>query len=144
MGEKVGLLLMSHGDFAKEIIKSAELISGKQENYATLGVHIEDQIDELKEQMFEKIETLDTSRGLVVFTDIVGGSPMNLAGNLMDRENVLVCSGMNLPVLLECLFNREKTLDELQEVIKAAYTNGMTMMTSDTFGREDDEDDLLL
>lgn len=73
MSDKVALLLMSHGDFAKEIIKSAELIIGKQDNYETLGVHLDDQIDDLREQMFEKVETLDTSAGLVVFTDIVGG-----------------------------------------------------------------------
>lgn len=54
MGNKAALLLMSHGDFATEIIKSAELIIGKQDNYATLGVHIDDQIDDLKEQMFKK------------------------------------------------------------------------------------------
>lgn len=144
MSEKVGLLLMSHGDFATEIIKSAELIVGKQDNYATLGVHIEDQIDDLRVKMFEKLETIDTSKGLVVLVDIVGGSPMNLAGNLLTRENVLVCSGLNLPILLECTLNRDKSIEELGEIIRQAYSNGMTMLTNESFGKEDEEDDLLL
>lgn len=144
MGEKVALLLMSHGDFAKELIKSAELIIGKQDNYETLGVHLDDQIDDLREQMFSKITNLDTQKGLVVFTDIVGGSPMNLSGYLLDRENVLVCSGMNLPVLLECCFNRDKSIEEIEEKIKAAYSNGMTVRTSKMLEEEEDEDDLLL
>ena len=144
MGNKAALLLMSHGDFATEIIKSAELIIGKQDNYATLGVHIDDQIDDLKEQMFKNIEGLDTSAGLVVFTDIVGGSPMNLALNLLSMENVVVCSGLNLPMLLECAFNRDKSVEQIEEVLKAAYKNGMTILDNSSFDQEEDEDDCIL
>ena len=144
MSDKVALLLMSHGDFAKEIIKSAELIIGKQDNYGTLGVHLDDQIDDLREQMFEKVETLDTSAGLVVFTDIVGGSPMNLAGYLLTRENVLVSSGLNLPMLLECAFNRDKPIEKIEELLKAAYQNGMTVRNSNTLNEEEEDDDCIL
>ncbi len=144
MSDKVALLLMSHGDFAKEIIKSAELIIGKQDNYETLGVHLDDQIDDLREQMFEKVETLDTSAGLVVFTDIVGGSPMNLAGYLLTRENVLVSSGLNLPMLLECAFNRDKPIEKIEELLKAAYQNGMTVRNSNTLNEEEEDDDCIL
>lgn len=135
---------MSHGDFAREIIKSAELIMGRQENYETLGVHLEDEIDELRKLMFAKVDCLDTSKGLVVFTDIIGGTPMNLAGELLERENVLVCSGLNLPVLLEISLNRDRSISELQEMIKEAYVNGMMMQTSETFGKEEEDDDLFL
>ena len=140
MGKKA-LLLMSHGDFATEIIKSAELIVGKQENYATLGVHIDDQIDDLREQMYKKIETLDVSEGLIVFTDIVGGSPMNLAMNLLTNENVLVCSGLNLPMLLECSFNRENSIDDIRVALKNAYESGMTMLDNNSFNNIEGEDD---
>ena len=143
MSEKVGLLVMSHGDFAKELMKSLEFVIGKQENYETLGVHLDDQIDALREQMYAKVDRLDTEKGLVVFTDIVGGTPMNLAGHLMDRENILLCSGMNLPVLLECSFNRDKTIPELEERLRAAYAGGMVIRTSGECGKEE-EDDLLL
>lgn len=144
MNNKVGLLLMSHGDFATEIIKSAELIVGKQDNYATLGVHIDDQIDDLRVKMFEKLENVDQSAGLVVLVDIIGGSPMNLAGNLLTRENVLVCSGLNLPMLLELSLNRDKTIDEIKVLLGEAYSTGMTMLTNDSFGKAEEDDDLLL
>lgn len=143
MGEKVALLLMSHGDFAQELMRSLEFVVGKQENYDTLGVHLEDQIDDLRRKMYEKVDSLDTEKGLIVFTDIVGGTPMNLAGHLLNRENVLICSGMNLPVLLECSFNRNKTIEELRNLIEAAYQIGMTIRTSADIS-EEDEDDLLL
>ena len=68
---------------------------------------------------------------------------MNLAGHLLERENILICSGMNLPMLLECSFNRDKTIQELEELMKAAYQSGMVMRTS-AEATEEDEDDLLL
>lgn len=143
MNEKAALLLMSHGDFAKELIKSAELILGKQDNFETLGVHLDDQIDDLKAMMFTKINTLNTENGLIVFTDIIGGSPMNLAGYLLERDNILICSGMNLPILLECLLNRDKPMDELENKIRAAYMDGLTIRRRLEMN-EEDEDDLLL
>lgn len=143
MNEKAALLLMSHGDFAKELIKSAELIVGKQDNFETLGVHLDDQIDDLKAKMFTKIDTLNTENGLIVFTDIIGGSPMNLAGYLLERDNILICSGMNLPILLECLLNRDKPMDELENKIRTAYADGMTIRRGLELS-EEDEDDLLL
>lgn len=142
-GKKVALLLMSHGDFATELMRSLEFVIGKQDNYETLGVHLNDQIDDLQNQMYAKIDSLDLEKGLVVFTDIVGGTPMNLAGHLLGRENILVCSGMNLPMLLECSFNRDKTVEELEGLIKAAYQSGMVMRTGIEL-KEEDEDDLLL
>lgn len=143
MNEKAALLLMSHGDFAKELIKSAELILGKQDNFETLGVHLDDQIDDLKAKMFTKINTLNTENGLIVFTDIIGGSPMNLAGYLLERDNILICSGINLPILLECLLNRDKPMDELENKIRAAYADGLTIRRGLELD-EEDEDDLLL
>lgn len=143
MNKKIALLLMSHGDFAAELMRSLEFVIGKQDNYETLGVHPDDQVDDLQRQMYEKIDSLNAEKGLVVFTDIVGGTPMNLAGYLLERENILVCSGMNLPMLLECSLNRDKTIKELEELLKAAYQSGMVMRTGTEF-TEEEEDDLLL
>lgn len=144
MCRKMGLLLMSHGNFAQEIMNSAELIIGKQSNYGVLGVHIEDQIEDLKLKMQQQLGKLDLSKGLVVFTDIIGGTPMNLAGNLLIDNNVLICSGLNMPLLLEFLFNREKSIKELQQILKATYMNGMTMRTNEIYGKVEDEDDMFL
>ena len=66
MDKKVALLLMSHGDFAAELMRSLEFVVGKQDNYETLGVHLDDQIDDLQRQMYTKIDSLDTEKGLVV------------------------------------------------------------------------------
>jgi mannose PTS system EIIA component len=143
MDNHIAIILMSHGNFAKSAIESAELIVGKQENCDTVSVFLVDQVDELRQEMFNKVDTLDTSNGLLVLTDIVGGTPTNLALNLLDRENTLICSGLNLPMLLEVLINRDKSIDELKDIIENAYNCGMVVRTINDLEKEDDNDDLL-
>ncbi|MHC5227099.1 PTS sugar transporter subunit IIA [Enterococcus sp. LJL99] len=143
MNESIGLLIMSHGDYGKAAIESAQLIVGEQKNYDTLSVFVVDQVDELKQEMMVKVEALDTTKGLLILTDIIGGTPTNLASQLLVKADTALVAGMNLPILLEVLMNRGKTIDELQEVITAAYQQGLTIRTNKDLEKEDDEDDLL-
>lgn len=69
---------------------------------------------------------------------------MNLAGYLLTRENVLVSSGLNLPMLLECAFNRDKPIEKNRRILKAAYQNGMTVRNSNTLNEEEEDDDCIL
>ena len=122
--ELVGLMLVSHGKFAKEALKSAELIVGKQVNVQTMAVDLVDDIEGLVSEMNDKISLLDDSKGTIVICDLLGGTPMNLAlANI--KENMLVVSGLSLPVLLEVLMNRDKTLDELKQVVTYAHENSL-------------------
>lgn len=144
MNNEIAIMLMSHGNFSKAAIESAELIVGKQENYDTLSVFLADQVDSLKQEMFDKIEKLCTTKGLLVLTDIIGGTPMNLAGNLVGRENTIICSGLNLPILIEVLMNRDKEISDIKEILEDSYSKSLTIVTSEDLGEEDEEDDLLL
>ena len=143
MSSEMAVLLMSHGNFAKAAIESAELIVGKQENVDTVGVFAIDNVDQLKQDVLAKIEKLDTSRGLIILTDIVGGTPTNLASALLTKDNMLVCSGLNLPLLLEVLMNRDGNLQELRESLPLAYQNGLTIRTQQDLLTQEEEDDLL-
>lgn len=143
MNGEIALMVMSHGRFAKAAMESLELVIGKQPNYDTMSIELIDNIDALKEEMFAKVAKLNTENGLVVFTDILGGTPMNLAGHLLGREKILLCSGFNLPVLLEFSMNRGTAFEEIKAVIEHAYRNGMSIVTSDNLKKEE-EDDLFL
>lgn len=142
MADGFGILVMTHGDFGKAAIESAQLIVGKQENYETISVFVVDNLDDLKLEVEEKVANLDTSKGLVILTDIVGGTPINLASNLLTRENTIIASGVNLPLLLEVLMNRGKEVSELEEVIQTAYAQGLSIRTNKDL-EGDDDDDLL-
>ncbi|MGK0607198.1 PTS sugar transporter subunit IIA [Enterococcus gilvus] len=139
----IGLLLMSHGDFAKAALESAQLIVGEQENIEVLSVFLVDQVESLRQEMIDKADKLDTSKGLLILTDIIGGTPTNLASSLLVNDNIIVCSGLNLPVLLEVLMNRNRSLEEIKEKIQNAYTAGLTIRSKEDIEMEDDEDDSL-
>ncbi|GEN87101.1 PTS sugar transporter subunit IIA [Oceanobacillus sp. FSL W8-0428] len=142
MADGFGILVMTHGDFGKAAIESAQLIVGEQENYETISVFVVDNLDDLKQEMEDKVASLDTSKGLLILTDIVGGTPINLASNLLTRENTMIASGVNLPLLLEVLMNRGKEISELEEVIQTAYAQGLSIRTNKDL-EGDDDDDLL-
>ena len=141
--DSIGLLLMSHGDFAKAALESVQLIVGEQENVETMSVFVVDQVENLRQEMIDKVNKLDTSKGLLVFTDIIGGTPTNLASSLLVNDNVSICSGLNLPVLLEVLMDRNRSLDEIKETIQNAHTTGLTIRSKEDIEMEDDEDDSL-
>jgi PTS system mannose-specific IIA component len=140
MSDTIGLLIMTHGDFGKAAIESAELIVGKQENYDTMSVFVVDQVDDLKQEMFDKADQLATTKGLLVLTDIVGGTPINLASYLLERENTIVASGVNLPMLLEVLMARTGEFATIEETLRSAYSQVLKVRTNaDLEGEEDDE-----
>jgi PTS system mannose-specific IIA component len=142
--EQVGILMISHGNFAKSALESAELIIGKQENCSSMGVFEASNIGELHEVMKEKVKELKTDAGLVVFTDLLGGSPNNIALTLLEDSDVLVCAGFNMPVLIETLMNRHLSLNELKEKIKEVYKDGLHIKTKeDLLGEDGDDDDML-
>lgn len=144
MLDGIALLLMSHGNFAKAAIDSAELIVGEQTNFETLGVYTVDDVEVLKEEMLQKISLLDTTKGLVVLTDIIGGTPINLASQLLSQEKVVVVSGLNLPMLLEVLMNRGQQIESLAAVLKTAYDQGFSVRTKQDLIEEGEEDDYSL
>lgn len=106
----IGILVVTHGDFGKSLLKSAELIVSKQNNVIALGLFPGDSIDDFKEKIAKAIKKLDEGEGVLVFTDLYGGSPSNaIAMNLREIEDIkFECStGVNLPMILEALTMRK-------------------------------------
>lgn len=138
----LGLLIVTHGDYGKAALSSAELIIGRQENCKTMGVFEVDNIDKLHEEMRSLVKSTKTDKGLIILTDMLGGTPMNMALTMLEEDNVLVCSGFNMPVLLEVLMNRKMSIDEIKMKIIETYEYGMHIKTYEDL-MEEDEDDLL-
>lgn len=140
MSENVGIIVMTHGDFGKAAMDSAQLIVGQQDNYDTVSVFVVDDVEQLKQELFDKVNQLDTSNGLILFTDIVGGTPTNLASELLTREDALVVAGVNLPILLEVFTNCTKDIQSLKEIITSAYNQGLSIRTNEDIEGEDDDE----
>lgn len=104
----IELIIVSHGNFAKEILKSAELIAGEQEHVHTFGLHLGDSVDKLRDDLSEAIEKVQ-NREVLILTDMFSGSPFNATVSLMQHYSFFHITGINLPILLEILMSRETT-----------------------------------
>ncbi|KAA9220714.1 MULTISPECIES: PTS sugar transporter subunit IIA [Aerococcus] len=144
MSNSIGLLLISHGDLAHAAIKSAELIVGSQENYETVGVDVIDDVQEIKHEIIDKVKQLDISKGLIILTDIIGGTPINLASQLLDREDTVVVSGLNLPMLLDILIRRESNLESIILDLPEVYQKGFSLRTHADMEKEGEENEYSL
>ena len=119
----IGILIVTHGNFGTELLKSAELIIGKQDNVKTLGLNHGDNVDELYDRVSEAIKELDNGDGVLVFTDLFGGSPSNVVARNMEHLNFYSLTGVNLPMLIEALDSRYDI--ELEELVDTVCTSGI-------------------
>ncbi|WEV40286.1 PTS sugar transporter subunit IIA [Lactobacillus sp. ESL0681] len=136
----VAVILASHGYFAQEALKSAEMIVGKQTNCAVLAVTEELNLAQAKEQMARKYDLLDTSNGTIILVDILGGTPSNVSGTFyLEKDHVLVLSGLNLPMLLDLFTNRQRSLTELAQSLANSYELGFQNISARFEEQEEDE-----
>ena len=86
----IGIIVMTHGSFSEEIIKSCELIAGPAERTAALKLNRNDNIEDLNKKFVEKLNELDEGDGVLVLADLLGGSPSNVASlNLKKVESFM-------------------------------------------------------
>ena len=124
---RVGLIVFTHADYGKALIASAEGILGVQPGYEILtvgsGVDVEDTMAKLR----SAVERLDDGGGVVVFTDMFGGTPSNLSISLLGSLNVEVITGVNLPMLLRAFNRRNESLIELARASREAGVQGIVV-----------------
>ena len=108
----IGIVLCGHGQFASGLYSSIHLIAGEQEAFQTVDFSEEMGSELLQEKLAAAVKAVDQHQGVVIFTDIPGGTPFNQAVMFsIKKEDVKVVSGTNLPALLEGCFNRETSLE---------------------------------
>jgi PTS system mannose-specific IIA component len=96
----IGLVLVTHGRLAEEFVTAMVHVVGPQEQIATVAIGPEDDMEGRRDDIAAAIASVDTGAGVVVLTDLFGGTPSNLAISLMRRGHVEVIAGMNLPMLI--------------------------------------------
>ena len=97
----IGLVLVTHGRLAEELRLAMEHVVGAQRNVATVCIGPEDDIEGRRAEVTQAIADVDTGDGVVLLTDMFGGTPSNLAISQMVRKGVEVLSGVNLPMLVK-------------------------------------------
>ena len=100
VSEMIGLVLVTHGRLAEEFVTAMVHVVGPQERIATISIGPDDDMEERRADIAAAIAAVDAGRGVIVLTDLFGGTPSNLAISLMERGRVEVIAGMNLPMLI--------------------------------------------
>ncbi|MGQ0673138.1 MAG: PTS sugar transporter subunit IIA [Hyphomicrobium sp.] len=97
----IGLVIVTHGGLAVEFRQALEHIVGPQKLIETVSIGPEDDMAARRGDILDAIKRNDTGRGVIVLTDMFGGTPSNLAISVMDEANVEVIAGINLPILVK-------------------------------------------
>jgi len=115
----VGMLVITHQRLAEEFIATAELIVGKIENCVGLSLDPDLPVNDLRRQIDEAMDKVNDGDGVIVLTDMFGGTPSNLSLSFLNEEGIEVVTGVNLPMLLKLAQSREgHKVDELARIIK--------------------------
>ncbi len=124
----IGLLIISHCDLGKELLNAAELIFGRLEASKAISITQTTESEELMKTIAEDIKALDQGQGVLLFTDMFGGTPSNLSLSFLKEEMVEVLTGVNLPMVIEVVQNRDRlTLSELGERVQEAGKRGIAL-----------------
>lgn len=118
----IGIILISHGKLAHEFVCALEHILGPQENIQAIGILNDDDIDARRNELLDAVKTADQGEGVVLLTDLFGGTPSNLALSVISTPNVEVVAGVNLPMLVKLVSLRGKV--ELVDAVTQAQEAG--------------------
>ena len=97
----IGIVLVTHGRLADELRSALEHVVGAQSQIEAIAIGPDDDIAQRREQIIKSVHQVDTGEGVVVLTDMFGGTPSNLAISVMERGRIEVLAGVNLPMLVK-------------------------------------------
>ena len=122
----IGIVIVSHSNIAVEFLSVLEHIVVKQENIEAISIFPNDDVEKKRKEIIKSIKKVDRDKGVIVLTDMFGGTPSNLAISVMDEEKVEVVAGVNLPMLIKISSLRNEC--NIKELIKISQESGRKYM----------------
>ncbi len=118
----IGMVLVTHGRLADELVAAMEHVVGPQPNVAAVCIGPDDDMERRRKDILDSVAACDDGQGVVVLTDMFGGTPSNLAISIMDKAKVEVIAGVNLPMLIKLASVRHS--EPLAESVASAQEAG--------------------
>jgi PTS system mannose-specific IIA component len=117
----IGKLILTHGGMARELLSAAQTISGRLSSFEAISLDWNDGVEEAKAQVAAAIERLDEGDGVLILTDMYGGTPCNVATKFYRAGKVEILTGVNLPMVLRlaCQASQEGSVSELARALQA-------------------------
>ena len=118
----IGIVLVTHGRLADEFVAAFEHVVGPQNGIATVCIGPEDDMERRRQDIIDTIATVDGGDGVVLLTDMFGGTPSNLAISVMNETGAEVIAGVNLPMLIQLA--QQRGSDSLADAVVQAQEAG--------------------
>jgi PTS system mannose-specific IIA component len=118
----IGLVLVTHGQLAAEFRNAVEHVVGPQEHFETVAIGPDDDMEQRRRDIIAAVAAVDQGFGVIVLTDMFGGTPSNLAISVMEAGRVEVIAGMNLPMLIKLTSVRKG--DDMPVALEQAQAAG--------------------
>jgi PTS system mannose-specific IIA component len=124
----IGMLIVSHCDLGKELLNAAEFIVGKVDGADTMAITETTGTEKLIKAIEEKVNALDRGDGVIILTDMFGGTPSNLSLSFLKEGKIEVLTGVNLPMIISIIQNRaSQKLSGLAEKALEAAKSGISL-----------------
>ena len=118
----IGLVLVTHGRLAEEFVHALEHVVGRQESLAAVSIGPDDKKETRRTDIAAAVKSVDSGEGVIILTDMFGGTPSNLAISLLEEGRVEVVAGLNLPMLVKLVRVRKDS--NLHKAAAAAQDAG--------------------
>ncbi len=118
----IGMVLVTHGRLAEELVAALEHVVGPQPSVISVCIGPEDDMEQRRQDILDSVGQVDDGAGVVLLTDMFGGTPSNLAISIMDRAKVEVIAGVNLPMLIKLASGRNA--EPLADAVSSAQEAG--------------------
>ncbi|WP_144098301.1 PTS sugar transporter subunit IIA [Croceicoccus sediminis] len=124
----IGLILVTHGNLAEEFVRAMEHVVGPQDDVVPVCIGPNDDMEQRRSEIRDAIASVDSGNGVIVLTDLFGGTPSNLAISLLNAGSVEVIAGINLPMLIRLAGARtEMTVTQAVAAARDAGRNYITI-----------------
>ncbi|GLQ04874.1 PTS sugar transporter subunit IIA [Sneathiella chinensis] len=117
----IGMVLVTHGRLAEEFVAATEHVVGPQEQVRAISIGPDDDMEQRRQDILNAVDEVETGSGVILLTDMFGGTPSNLAISIMEKANVEVIAGINLPMLIKLASMRD---EGMQQAVSAAQESG--------------------
>lgn len=125
----IGILVVTHSLLGNALIETAQFITGEPlDNVLAVSIDIRENADALRQKIKQSIKTVNKQKGVLILTDMFGGTPSNLSYSFLEEGKIEVISGVNLPVLIKAVNSRDTMeLSKLAECIESYGKKSISM-----------------
>ncbi|NOR53136.1 MAG: hypothetical protein GQ536_03495 [Candidatus Aminicenantes bacterium] len=118
----IGGVIVSHGKLAEELLNALTIIIGEAVNIEAISIGWYDDVEESKKKISKSLKRVDQKNGVVIFTDMFGGTASNLSFSFLKNDQVEIITGVNLPMLIKFLSLQRS--NNLKEMVKKVVEQG--------------------